>query len=635
MRECMSLPLFVRSLVVGILAGAFPAVVLAQTNSYKTNGVEYAIAGALPGDQVHPGLSIRNTGGYLVWEDNLTDGDGLGISALQLNSSLSGVYSPFRVNAVGAGDQEHPQVCRLSGGGTAFVWQGGRRGFQNIYARFLSSGGTWVTPSSDVLVNTFTNNFQVTPAAAPLVNGNVVVTWGSYNQFSGNSLQDVYAQVLTPTGQKVGGAVLVNQFTSSNQRTPSIAALSDGRFVVAWVSEQQRFDNSIDLYARIFNANGSSAGGEFAVNTFTNVCANPSVLAAPNGGFIVAWSEKDLTSFRTNSWAVYARAFLNTGAPAGAAVRLNQQRFGDQFAPTLTAIGSDVMAVWTSLGQDNSSAGVIGRFLGSDLTLPGDEFRVNTTTVGSQIHCAITSDKADRFLVVWSSFAGLASGFNLYAQRYARLVQPLAAPDPPFVTVLSSNALSVTWPPLAGFNVASYEVYADGAATPTAVVTNTWWTMTSLAPSSTHSFRLAYVLTDGRTSPISGATTNTTYGMLTWGGIPYEWMVYYFGTDLYSWFWIYPPHADTDGDGASNMNEFLAGTSPISAASVLRVKLQPTLQGAFLDWNTQPGLIYQVQSSANLKNWTTLGGMRFAPGTLDSMYVGGTTAGYYRVLRMR
>ena len=65
----------------------------------------------MPGDQVHPGLSIRNTGGYLVWEDNLTDGDGLGISALQLNSSLSGVYSPFRVNAVGAGDQEFADVA--------------------------------------------------------------------------------------------------------------------------------------------------------------------------------------------------------------------------------------------------------------------------------------------------------------------------------------------------------------------------------------------------------------------------------------------------------------------------------------------------------------------------------------------
>ncbi len=636
MLERMSLPLFARSLVAGaLLVFAAPVAVVGQTNLFQTNGVEYAIAGALTGDQVHPGLSLRSTGGYLVWEDNLTDGDGLGISALQLNSSLSGTYSPFRVNALGAGDQEFPQVCRLSGGGVAFAWQGGRRGSQNIYARFLSSGGTWVTPHSDVLVNTFTNNFQIAPAMAPLANGNVVIAWGSYNQFSANSLQDVYAQVLAPSGQKVGGEWLVNQFTSYNQRTPSVAALSDGRFVVAWVSEQQRFENSVDLYARIFNANGSPASAELAINSSTNVCANPHVVAAPNGGFIVAWSEKDLASLWTNSWDVYARAFQHTGSAAGAAVRLNQQRLGDQYAPTLTLNGTEMLAVWTSLGQDGSGAGVVGRFLRSDLTLSGDEFLVNTTTVGSQVHPVAAADGADRFLVVWGSFTGLASGFDLYAQRYARQVQSLAAPDPPFVTVLSSNALSVTWPPLAGLTVAAYEVYADGAATPTAVVTNAWWTMTGLAPGSTHSFRLAYILTDGRASPISGATTNTTYGTLTWGGIPYEWMVYYFGSDLYSWLLLYPPNADTDGDGASNLEEFLAGTSPINAASVLRVKLHPTPQGPFLDWNTQPGLIYQVQASSNLKQWANLGGVRFAPGTTDSMYVGGSAAGYYRVLRVR
>ncbi len=632
----MSLSLFARSLVVGgALILASPAVVFGQTNSYKTNGVEYVIAGSLPGDQVHPDLSFKTTGGFLVWEDNLTDGDGLGISARRLNSSLSGHLSTFRVNAVGAGDQESPQVCLLGNGATAFVWQGGRRGYQHIYARFLTASGTWVTPSSDVLVNTFTNNFQVTPAAAALANGNLVITWGSFNQFSANSYQDVYAQVLTPTGQKVGGELLVNQFSSYNQRTPSIAALSDGRFVVAWVSEQQRFDNSVDIYARIFNANGSPAGGEIAVNASTNVCANPTVAASPGGGFVLAWSEKDLTSLGANSWDVYARALLNTGAAAGSVVRLNQHRFGDQFGPRLALVGWDVLAVWTGLGQDDSREAVIGRFLRSDLTPRGDEFLVNTTTVGAQIHPAVAADGADRFLVAWSSFAGLGSGFDLYAQRYAPNLQPLTAPDAPFVTVLSSNALAVSWPALAGFNVAAYEVYADGAPTPTAVVTNTWWTMTGLAPASSHRFQLDYVLTDGRTSPLSGATTNATYGMLTWGGIPYEWMVYYFGSDLWSWFSMYPPSADTDGDGASNLNEFLAGTCPTSAASVLRVQLQPTVQGFFLNWNTEPGLIYQVQASANLKIWTNLGGMRFAPGTVDSVYVGAAPARYYRLVRVR
>ena len=245
-----------------------------------------------------------------------------------------------------------------------------------------------------------------------------------------------------------------------------------------------------------------------------------------------------------------------------------------------------------------------------------DEFVVNTKTAGPQIHPVVAADGQGRFLFAWGGFVGVTAGLDLFAQRYASTLLPPPAPEPPFVTVLSSNALTVSWPALAGFNVANYEVYADGAATPTALVTNTWWTMTGLAPASTHVFQLDYLLADGRRSAISGATTNTTYGIYTWGGIPYEWMSYYFGTDLWSWFWFYQPSADSDGDGVSNLNEFLAGTCPTDAASVLRTRLEPSNQGLYLNWNTQPGLIYQVQTSANLKNWTSLGEMRFAPAPL-------------------
>jgi hypothetical protein len=633
MLDRMSLSLFARNaLVCGCLAVAAPAVVLGQTNNYVTNGIEYAIAGSLPGDQSHPSLGIKNTGGYIVWEDNITDGDGLGISARRLDSTLSGSLSSFPVNASGAGDQERPQVALLNNGGAVFAWQGGRRSYQHIYARFLSAAGTWVTPASDVLVNTFTNNFQVTPAVTVLANGNVVVAWGSLNEFSGNSLQDIYAQVLSPTGQKIGGEFLVNQFTSYNQRTPAIVGLSDSRFVVTWVSEQERFNNSIDIYARMFNADGSSAGNEIPVNTSTNVCANPSVAASLNGGFMIAWSEKNLTSLKTNSWDVYARAFLSTGVASGSVARLNQYLFGDQYAPKLASLGSDLLAVWTSLGQDGSREGVFGRFLRSDLTPLANEFLVNKTKIGPQVHPVVVADGQSRFLVAWASFAGLAPGTDLFAQRYASALEPLTALDPPIVTVLSSSALTVSWPALEGFNLAGYEVYADGAATPTAVVTNNWWTMTGLLPGTTHTYKLDYVLTDGRISPPSGATTNSTYGTLNWAGIPYEWMTYYFGTDLWSW---PSPYADGDGDGVSTLNEFLAGTSPTNAASVLRLHLQPTGKGFFLKWNTQPGLIYQVQVSTNLKGWVGFEGMRFAPGTVDSTFVGGNPASYYRVLRVR
>ena len=70
MPECMSLSSFARNaLVCGCLALTAPAVVFGQTN-YLPNGVEYAIAGSLPGDQASPQLGLNLSGGYLVWEDN-------------------------------------------------------------------------------------------------------------------------------------------------------------------------------------------------------------------------------------------------------------------------------------------------------------------------------------------------------------------------------------------------------------------------------------------------------------------------------------------------------------------------------------------------------------------------------------
>jgi hypothetical protein len=46
----------------------------------------------------------------------------------------------------------------------------------------------------------------------------------------------------------------------------------------------------------------------------------------------------------------------------------------------------------------------------------------------------------------------------------------------------------------------------------------------------------------------------------------------------------------------------------------LRVELTATAQGPRLTWNTQPGLVYQPQVSADIGLWHNLGEARFAPG---------------------
>lgn len=623
--------------------------------SYVTNGVEYAIAGAKPGDQVHPALALGPNGGFLVWEDNITSSSGLGISAQRLDSSFSGALSSFRVNSSNTGDHERAQAALLNNGGAVFVWQGGRYGFQHIYARFLSSSNTWTT--DDILVNSSTNQAQLNPAVATLANGNVVMVWNSFNQYSSTSMQDVYGQVFAPNGQKVGVEFLVNQFVNYNQRTPAVAALSTGGFVVAWVSEQQRTIGvinpqlsgpaqmilpSVDIYARQFSSTGLATANEFLVNTGVDTCANPSVAAAADGGFMVAWGQRD-GQVLLNGWDVFARAYPASGANTNV-IRVNAQTYGDQIGPRISAAANNYLMVWTSLGQDNSMEGVYGRFLNGDTSPNGDEFQVNTTWVNKQMHPAVASDGNGSFLVAWTSFIGGTPSFDLFAQRYVSDGQALSAMAAPFVYVpfIANNGvylpqIVVSWPAQSGLAVDHYEVYVDGtlASSPNTNI----WTMTSangLAASSTHSFQVDAVVADGRRTPLSPAATATTWGGFNWAGIPFEWMSQYYGMDSSLW----PAATGSLGQGGPTLYQvFLSGGSPLDGSTWLRTSLSAqNVQGQpiyILHWNTHPGMMYQVQTSSDMTTWTDFQSPRFAADVNDSVPVPKNNLQYYRIVRLR
>jgi hypothetical protein len=625
-------------------------------------------------------VALNSTGGFVVWQDNATDGNGWGISAMQINSTLSGTLSPFRVNVIGTNDQENARVALLKGGGAVFVWQGGVEGFQHIYARFLSPSNTFLT-TTDILVSTFTNanSLQVNPAIAILTNNNVVVVWTSLNQAGSNTLEDVYAKILSPTGLTVSNEFLVNQFTSFNQRTPAVAALANGSFVVAWVSEQERqalstLDNSfyvaggaasvssnedviatnysyytsapqtgsVDIYARLYQNSGAPSGNEFPVNTNLIVCANPAVAAAPDGSFLVSWSGLDPQKIG-NGWDVYARTFTTAGV-GGNQIVVNTYRPGNQFGPRITAIGLDYLIVWTSVDQNNLPQEVYGQVLNNG-TPVGGEFMVNNSTLGPQLQPAVTSDGVSQFLVVWSGYTGNSYGMDLCAQRYVNVADVLFAMSAPTVRApftLSNNVyqpqLIVSWPALLGISVSNFEVYVDGATVPAGLTTSNCWIMTAnngLSTNSTHSFTVDYVTTAGGRAPQSPPTSGTTWSGLNWGGVPYEWMAENFGgynpstgkyvtTFWHSASWQLAPNVTLLG-------VFTTGGNPLDSTTWLTTSLSNTPQGMFLSWNTQPGLTYQVLQSTNLGVWTNLGSPRYAAGTNDSIYIGNGPAAYYRI----
>lgn len=631
-----------------------------SANYYSTNGTEYSVVGSLLGDQFLPDVAISKTGGFVVWQDNVTDGSGWGISASRIDSTLSGTLAPFRVNVQGTNNQENPRVALLKDGGAAFVWQGGAPSQQHIFGRFLTPTNTFLT-TNDLLISTSTNCFQVNPVLTVLNDSNIVVVWSSYDQAGSNTMEDVYAKILTPVGL-LGNGILVNQFTNYNQRTPAVAALTNGGFVVTWVSEQERSVStisttnadgtasatlpSIDIYARIFDQNGDAQGNEFLVNTNVNPCAHPSVASASDGSFMIVWDERDMLD-PAEGLDVFGRIY-SAADVAGNVEMVNTYVLGDQYSPKVSALAGDYMVVWTSLGQDGSREGVYGQYVHDNASFTGSEFRVNTTTVSSQMQPVVASDGSQQFLVVWTSFIGSPYNFDLFAQRYinaSAVLQPMSAPFVWVPFVISNNVyqpqLALSWPPLLGLSVSNYEVYVDGATSPVISVTNNQWIMTAangLTTNATHAFQLDYVTSQGLRSPLSPAATGTTWSGLNWGGVPYEWMVEFFGGYINGVYYTnnWPKvGASIAPGGPTLVNIFNSGGNPLDSSTWLQQALSQTRQGLYLSWNTQPGATYQVMVSTDFVTWANVGAPRFAAGTTDSIYVGGSSAGYYKVALLR
>jgi Tol biopolymer transport system component len=125
-------------------------------------------------------------------------------------------------------------------------------------------------------------------------------------------------------------------------------------------------------------------------------------------------------------------------------------------------------------------------------------------------------------------------------------------------------------------------------------------------------------------------------------GIPDWWMIQYFGHPTGQAGDLSLAQDDADGDGMSNLQEYLAGTDPTDPASVLALSIAPDTTGTnmVVNWTAASGKTYQLLSTTNLSGavWSVVpgsagAGVASTTGGLRSFTIPATNAPcFFRIL---
>lgn len=374
----------------------------------ETENTEFRISSS-GYDQSYPSAATLMDGGFVVvWAEDGLDGSEYGIFAQQYNVSGSKTKEVFQVNTQRGGTQWHPSIAALPDGGFVITWSSGsgQDGSEyGIFAQKYNVSGDKV--GAEFQVNSYTISYQENPSITALKEDEFVIAWCSSEQ--DGSISGIYAQKYNASGDKSGAELQVSSYIYQSQISPLITGLEDGGFVVAW----KRGGSSSGFYAQRYNALGSKVGAEFLISYSQND-DQLSITSLQDGGFVVTWP-RGKNSYQSY---IYIQRYDVLGNKVGAELQVNSYQNPYQKNPSITALkeGGFVVA-WTNKEQDGSGYGIYAQSYNVSGSKAGGDFQVNSYTNYGQDPSIIALQDGG-FIVVWADTEQARSAYGIYAQRF-------------------------------------------------------------------------------------------------------------------------------------------------------------------------------------------------------------------------
>jgi hypothetical protein len=263
-------------------------------STYNIQGQLFSAAGASIGSEfqvntgtlgagVVPTLDFTPGGDFIVvWQgfgSAGNDDDGSSIQAQRFDSDGDRVGTQFQVNDYTTGNQTQPRISIGGDGQFVVAWNsvgspGDDASQDSVQARRFAANATPL--EAQFQVNTYTTLIQRKAAVAMDPSGGFTVTWASgfpNPPAAGpdGELYGISARPFKADGTPASDEFVVNTFTYNNQYRNSVAANSDGEFLVVWESEDspapdfgravlgQRYSNSALVFTDGFESGDLSA----------------------------------------------------------------------------------------------------------------------------------------------------------------------------------------------------------------------------------------------------------------------------------------------------------------------------------------------------------------------------------------
>lgn len=335
-------------------------------------------------DQAYPAITALTDGGFVIaWSSRNGDGDDYSVAFEKFDSNgTPATASPEQANTLTTGPQFKPQLAPLPAGAFVVVWVAQNNGAdQDIFYRRFDSGSV-AMDASEIAANRLGDvpvgdGEQGHPSVAALNDGGFVVAYE--NREDGK----VYGVRIDASGNAVdalGAAPGIKQFllgqdANTKYTDPSIAALSNGGFVIATTASPDGLAGSREVHVRTFDTTGQGST-EFVAGSHVGHWEQPQAIGLPNGDFVVGWQATgEGDDSVTGAWSVWLQEFQPNGTPRIDPLMVNVYNTENQRRIALTGFANDgIGALWQSLGQDSDGFGIFGNTLASRVITPGQLF---------------------------------------------------------------------------------------------------------------------------------------------------------------------------------------------------------------------------------------------------------------------